>query len=399
MPATRSGKGSKPKPNTTISKKSPKSCEEIVAQLVALGQTKKEALAMLGTWGELTNKPKPSKPKSKSVISKRGRKRNRDSKSESSESEVEIAKTPSPKRKKAKAKKSRRRSHSVSPSPRASAKRKTPPKFKLDLIYSGATKEDLREFVRLFRLRAKRSQLDEEDQRDELQVVLRGAAIRWWEQNSDSFDTTDKLLEGMIKHFACDTGRRDARRIALKNIRQGATEQLIEFNARFDEARVDTHWSSEDELACYFQGLQPHIFDKVVGAQIESLADAMKAAKRVSAQLASLPAAVQGRLIHPPPPPAPQSVPQMDAILARLDQIEASRASQLTNMQLGPQSRSRSKVTCYKCGKEGHKAVRCGLKCSGCNRMGHGESECYKKPQANQPHHAAPTQGPSTSGN
>ena len=442
MPATRSGKGAKPKPKAKDKKtQNPKTCEEIVAHLVSLGQKKEDALAILGTWGELTAKPKPTKPK-KSAIRKRGKKQttvieseseseSEDSSdsSDSSESEVEVP-IPSPPKPKKKVKKVKKvKSGKSSPKPQASTSSKAPPKFKLDMTYSGATKEDLREFVRLFRLKAKRSQLDEEDRKDELQFALRGAAIRWWEQNSESFATTDKLLEGMIEHFTCDTGRRDARRAILKSIRQGDDEQLIEYNARFEAAKVDTYWSGEDELACYLQGLRPFIFHKVLGAHIDTLQDAMRAAKRVSAQVASLPASAQG-LVHPPPPPAnayapPPSNTQVDAILARLDRMDQRREPQLAPMQTGPQTRSRSNVTCGKCGRQGHSTDRCGLRCTKCRRLGHRTEECtlptcqfchrtghtsdicYKNPASSSykgstvgaQNHGAPTHAPAAPGN
>ena len=393
MPATRSGRGPKPVSKPKEKKaKTPETCDDIVAQLVSLGQNKKEALALLGTWGKLTAKPKPAKPvkligkKDKrhkpTIVDSESESESEESSdsSDSSDSEVEVPLPPPPKKlKKDKKAKHGKSGKSSSPKPQASSS-KPPPKFKLDMTYSGATKEDLREFVRLFRLKAKRSQLDEEDRKDELQCVLRGAAIRWWEQNCDSFATTDKLLEGMIQHFTCDTGRRDARRAILKSIKQGEDEQLIEYNARFEAAKVDTYWSGEEELSCYLQGLRPFIFHKVLGAHIDTLQDAMRAAKRVSAQVASLPASAQG-LVHPPPPPAntyapPPSTSQVDAILARLDHMDQTRVPHLAPMQTGPQTRARSNITCGKCGRQGHSADRCGLRCANCKRVGHRTDQC-----------------------
>ena len=396
MPATRSAnKGNKPIPKTKSKSKDnkvakPKTNDEIIAQLVGPGKNKKEVLALLESWGKANTKPvKSVKP----VIGKKDKRRKpvvveSESESESeassespdsSDSDVAAPIVSPPKSLKTKHGKGKKSEKVFSPRPQASST-KPPPKFKLDMTYSGGTKEDLREFVRLFRLKAKRSQLDEEEQEDELQCLLRGAAIRWWTQNHTRFACTDYLLDGMIEHFTCDTGRRDARRATLKEIKQGETEQLIEYNARFEAAKVDTYWTEEEELSCYLQGLRPFIFHKVLGAPIDTLEEAMIAAKRVSARVASLPASAQG-LVHPPPPPAsiyaaPPSTPQVDAILARLDRMDQARTPHLAPMQSGAQTRSKSSITCGKCGKQGHHTDRCGLRCGRCRRTGHRTEEC-----------------------
>lgn len=363
----------------------PKSRADILALLQEKGIDKAGALVMLEAWGEEGENP-------------RGRRRTRvgnstrRSRSPSEEREITFKSfTPAPRLQ------NTRRSFSAPPNsppaaPIVREKVRYPPRFKLDSTYSGKTNEDLREFVRLFRLKADASELAEKDKSRELQCVLRGAAIRWYDSHSADFADTDKLLEGMVAHFTCDVGRREVRRRALKDIKQGDSEQLIEYNARFDEARADTFLTSEDELGCYLKGLLPHLFHKVVGAQTVNLKEAMKAATTISAQLASLPEEAR-HLVFPPPMPrantsavpqassAPAATsravdPSITQIMARLDSIEPMLKAMQGGTEGAYPRRDNDRSECTKCGRKGHTVDVCGVRCRNCNRLGHKSFQC-----------------------
>jgi hypothetical protein len=77
----------------------------------------------------------------------------------------------------------------------------------------------------------------------------------------------------------------------------------LSYNARFSAAKQDTYLREEEDIGLYLQGLTSSLMDKVVGARTICLADTMRAANDIYAQMSLLPGgdekekeSIQGKL-------------------------------------------------------------------------------------------------------
>jgi len=263
-----------------------------------------------------------------------------------------------------------------------------PPRFCLTDTYSGNMGEDVRQFVRHFRIQAESSELTEAEQQRELQMYLRGGAIRWFDANHTQFTNTNILLEELVKHFTGDTGRRAKRRKTLSDIVQGENESVAEYNSRFEEACEDTFLRDDEYVGYYLNGLDHTLQTAVVGARTQVLAETMKAANDIFALMALLPkphinkptktisalTPTVNMVVEKSPIRSP---PEDERWIAIQTQLLALTAAASATKQ-ATISTNNERTPCEKCGSTTHKTRNHDIRCFNCGELGHRSFECRK---------------------
>ena len=276
-----------------------------------------------------------------------------------------------------------------------------PPRFAMTQVFSGGMAEDVRSFVRMFRLRATNSKLTEKEKGRELQCLLQAAALRWFDANYRDFNSADRLLECMVNHFTNDAGRLAVRRRKLETLKQDSGESLGDYDARFMEGKVDTYLRDEEYKRFYIQGLRPSLMSAVIGQPSDSLLECMAVAGKIYAQMCLIPDLVNITK-HVEIPVGNKSkkeekrkegdyaelVATIERIEPKLNALTGASSNQQSTYAAPPQktlTHDNVTHTCSKCGKQGHHTNVCGIRCHNCNRMGHKAHNCRNPQQAQRP--------------
>ena len=257
------------------------------------------------------------------------------------------------------------------------------PRFRLPPPSKFTGEENVQMWLSDFKTYCQLSKIPEEDRGLLLYYNLQSFALSWActlpQRVKSNFE---RLSQALLDKFHTDHARRLKRR-DLQTRKQKSGETVTSYIQAMRELFIAVPKPEEEKVEIFIDNLRDDLRKFCYTKTVTTLDDAEHAAilgetlypqdsNPLSKEIAELVDTVKQLVVTPKKPPEEEKT-----LLETVREISRNQAQLL---------RKPSSVVCYNCGRTGHIARSCMVRCSFCRKPGHNEQSCKLKRNNNRPY-------------